>query len=64
MRCTECPHFRIAYNPIRCNGELLDTGLAKCEKNDLVVDFLSERKLNRLTCVDEEREECQKKKGS
>lgn len=53
MKCTECPHFRIAQRPIHSNGDIVDTGLARCEKYDLVVDFFSERKLNRLTCVDE-----------
>ena len=53
MKCMECPHFHIMYGPIRVERCTCDTGLAKCEKYDLVVDFLSERKLNRLTCVDE-----------
>ena len=53
VRCTECPHFRIAQRPIHSNGDIVDTGLARCKKYDLVVDFFSERKLNKLVCVDE-----------
>lgn len=52
MKCMECPHFHIKYGPIKHGKEIWDTGLAKCEKHDLVVDFLSKQKLNKLTCVD------------
>ena len=31
-----------------------DSGMAKCKKHDLVVDYFSKQKLNKLTCVEEE----------
>lgn len=54
MKCTECEHFKIAYKPI---GHF-DSGMARCKKYDLVVDYISKQKLNKLVCVkDKEREE-------
>lgn len=52
MKCKDCPHFRILYDPIGKGMEIWDLGRAKCEKNDLYVDFSSKRKLNRLECVE------------
>lgn len=49
MKCKKCKHFKVVYQPMMP----YDSGLAKCEKHDLVCDFTSERKLNRLTCVEE-----------
>ena len=50
VRCVDCPHFKIAYAPMMP----YDMGLARCTKYDLVCDFTSKRKLNRLECVKEE----------
>ena len=53
MRCKDCPHFKIMYNPIKHGTEIWDMGKAKCEKHDLIVDFINKRKLNKLECVEE-----------
>lgn len=49
MKCNQCEHFKILYPPM---GKY-DSGQAKCEKHDLVVDFFSKQKLNQLTCIKE-----------
>lgn len=48
-KCINCEHFKVLYPPM---GNY-DNGQAKCEKHDLVVDYFSKQKLNRLTCVEE-----------
>ena len=50
MKCNQCEHFKILFPPM---GKY-DNGQAKCEKYDLVVDFFSKQKLNRLTCIESE----------
>ena len=52
MKCRECPYFEIAYEPMMP----WDMGLAVCKKHNLECDFSSRRKLNRLTCVDNDEE--------
>ena len=54
MKCKDCPHFKILYDPIGKAMEIWDFGKAKCEKHDLYVDFASKRKLNKLECVEGE----------
>lgn len=49
-KCSECEHFKILYPPMG----MYDSGMAKCEKHDLVVGYFSKQKLNNLTCVEEE----------
>lgn len=49
MNCVECEHFKILYPPM---GHY-DCGRAKCEKHDLVVDYINKRKLKKLTCIEE-----------
>lgn len=49
MKCNQCEHFKILFPPM---GKY-DSGQAKCGKYDLVVDFFSKQKLNRLTCIKE-----------
>lgn len=51
MMCKDCPHFKIDYEPIRG----FEFGRASCSKHNLVVDFMSRRKLKRLTCIEEMR---------
>lgn len=51
-KCWECSHFKIQYEPLHGIGELYDFGRAKCEKHDLIVDFLDHRKLKKLECVE------------
>ena len=52
MKCWDCPHFKIQYEPIRANGGgCWDLGRAKCNKYDLIVDFPDHRKLKKLQCV-------------
>ena len=50
MKCRECPYFKISYEPMMP----FDMGLAVCKKHNLEADFADGRKLNRLTCVDDE----------
>lgn len=49
IKCTECEHFEILYPPI----EHYDSGMAKCKKHNLTVDWISRRTLNRLVCVED-----------
>ena len=52
MKCLDCPHFKIQYEPIRANGGgCWNLGRAKCNKYDLIVDFPDHRKLKKLQCV-------------
>lgn len=57
MLCKNCSYFKIKYGPYLGKGEIYDTGLAVCEKHDLVIDWLSKRQLNRLKCVEKEQHE-------
>ena len=48
MRCMECPHFRIEYDPWKG----VDFGKALCKKHDLMCDYVSNQQLKRLECVE------------
>ena len=48
MLCKDCEHFEIAYEPIKH----WDMGLARCNKYNLVLDFLDRRKFKWLSCDD------------
>lgn len=50
MKCCDCPHFHVLYEPIRG----WDLGRVECRKHDLICDFASARKLNNMTCVEDE----------
>ena len=52
MRCKDCEYFKVAYYPMMP----FDMGLVVCSKYNLECDFSSERKLNRLTCIEETEE--------
>lgn len=52
MKCWECAHFKIQYEPLHGISGLYDFGRAKCEKHDLIVDFPNHRKLKKLECVE------------
>lgn len=52
MKCVDCSYFLIAYEPIKADGGYWDFGRAECKKYDLVTDFYSRSKLNKLECVD------------
>lgn len=55
MKCKDCVHFHIRQEPLRDGGGILwDFGMAECDKHNLVVDFASHRKLNKLECVENE----------
>ena len=54
MKCVDCTHFRILYDPIGKATDIWDFGRAKCKKYDLIVDFASKRKLNKLECWEEQ----------
>ena len=52
MKCKDCEWFKVAYMPLRVGRDVFDSGRAVCEKHDLVCDFNSANKLNRLECVE------------
>ena len=52
MKCIDCPHFQIAYEPIKADKGYWDFGRAVCKKYDLVTDFANHGKLKRLECVE------------
>ena len=52
MNCIDCPHFSIAYEPIKAEKGYWDLGRALCKKHDLVADFANHGKLKRLECVE------------
>lgn len=49
MKCKECEFFKITSQPMMP----YDSGHALCKKYNLVCDFNSQRKINRLICVKE-----------
>ena len=52
MKCVDCVHFHIRQEPLRDGGGIpWDFGMAECDLYNLVVDFASHRKLNKLECV-------------
>lgn len=54
MKCWDCPHFKIQYEPIgKIKTGIWDFGRAKCNKHDLIVNFPDHRKLKKLQCVEE-----------
>lgn len=53
MKCCECEHFKIQYEPLRGKSGIWDFGRAKCMKHDLIVDFPNHGKLKKLECVEE-----------
>ena len=57
MKCKECEHFHIVMQPLRSGGTLYDFGRAECRKHNMIVDFSSNRKINKLECVEENKEE-------
>lgn len=54
MLCKDCKHFKIEYEPYKSGGVCWDTGLARCEKHDLVTDFVTHKKFETLKCIEEE----------
>ena len=53
MKCWECEHFKIKYEPIgKISTGMWDFGRAVCEKHDLFVDFPDHRKLKKLVCIE------------
>lgn len=52
-RCKNCKDFHIRQKPLKLGRDCYDCGLAECKRYDLVVDFTSTQKLNRLTCVED-----------
>lgn len=65
MTCDKCKYFHILYEPLRSGGTLWDLGRAKCEKNDLIVDFANHGRFKRLsTCENFEVAESEDERGS
>ena len=56
MKCKDCEYFRVMYEPLRDDNGYMDLGRAECKKHNLIVDFLTHRKLNRLDCIEEVKE--------
>lgn len=50
MKCIDCPHFKIEYEPIKADEGYRDLGRAVCKKHNLITDFATRRKLNSLEC--------------
>ena len=48
MKCKDCRFFQIVQPPMMP----FDSGVAKCDKHNLVVNFASNRKINLLECVE------------
>lgn len=57
MLCKDCEHFRIRYEPLKVGKDIWDFGMAQCDKYQMVVEFASRRKINKLKCIDDEKEE-------
>ena len=53
-KCKDCEHFRIDYEPYRYIGAHTELGQASCSKHNLVVNFVTKKKLETLSCVEEE----------
>lgn len=53
MNCKDCQYFKIAYEPMMP----FDMGLAVCTKHNLEVDFADRKKINKLVCIENEKEE-------
>lgn len=54
MKCMDCPHFKVVSEPIKAGkGMYWDLGLAKCEKLDLVSNFMNHGQLKKLECAEE-----------
>ena len=54
--CKDCKHFRIKWEPQKIGGQCVDWGQAECKKHNLVTDFKTHGKFERLSCVEEEKE--------
>lgn len=52
MACDKCQYFKILYEPQKIGGQTWDFGRVRCEKHDLIADFLDRRKFKRLECPD------------
>ena len=48
--CKDCQYFKISYEPQRIGGQLVDFGQARCDKYNLVTDFVTHKKFEKLTC--------------
>ena len=48
-KCKDCEHFHIICQPM----EHYEAGQAECRKYNLITDFFSTQKINRLTCIEE-----------
>jgi hypothetical protein len=48
-KCKDCEHFHIICQPM----EHYEAGQAECKKHNLITDFFSTQKINRLTCIEE-----------
>lgn len=48
-KCKDCPHFHLGYKPMMP----YETGVARCDKHNLIVEYADMHKINRLTCWEE-----------
>lgn len=51
-KCKDCEYFHIIDRPQIIGGECWDWGRVECQKYNLISDYFSKQKLNRLTCVE------------
>ena len=56
MLCKDCEHFRIKWEPQKIGGRCVDWGQAECKKHDLVTDFKTHSKFEKLSCIEDEKE--------
>lgn len=56
MKCKDCKYFKIVYEPMVHIKECWDLGEAECLKHHLITGFNSKGKLERLTCVEEDKQ--------
>lgn len=58
-KCVECEFFHDLYKPIKGDGiGVYDAGRCKCEKHNLVCDYVSTQQLNKLVCIEEKNDGC------
>lgn len=50
MLCKNCDYFHVVQEPWKD----MDFGMARCDRYDLIVEFLSYKKFEWLSCVDDE----------
>ena len=53
MFCKQCDHFKIQCEPQIIGGQCWDFGQAICQKHNLITDFKTHNKLEKLKCIED-----------